>query len=84
MAARFFKVLQIETLFFKINTELPEFIQDAATPDALAEALLQLQQDAAAQRRQVAKFHEIHMVLRQNTAQKAADAVLAVIDAGGR
>ena len=63
---------------------VPEFIQDKATPGALANALLELQQDVGAQRRQIAKFHEIHAVLRQNTAQKAADAVLAVIDAGGR
>jgi lipid-A-disaccharide synthase len=63
---------------------VPEFVQDKATPGALANALLDLQQDTGAQRRQIAKFHEIHAVLRQNTAQKAADAVLAVIDAGGR
>jgi len=63
---------------------VPEFVQDKATPGALANALLDLQHDASAQRRQIAKFHEIHLVLRQNTAQKAADAVLGVIDAGGR
>jgi lipid-A-disaccharide synthase len=63
---------------------VPEFVQDKATPGALAEALLALQADVGAQRRQVEKFHEIHGVLRQNTAQKAADAVLAVIDEGHR
>jgi lipid-A-disaccharide synthase len=63
---------------------VPEFVQDKATPGALAEALLALQADVAAQRRQLDKFHEIHAVLRQNTAQKAADAVLAVIDEGRR
>jgi lipid-A-disaccharide synthase len=63
---------------------VPEFVQDKATPEALARALLDLQQDAGAQRRQIEKFHEIHAVLRQNTAQKAADAVLGVIDAGHR
>jgi lipid-A-disaccharide synthase len=63
---------------------VPEFIQEKATPGALANALLDLLHDGAAQRRQVAKFHEIHEVLRQDTAQKAADAVLAVIDAGRR
>lgn len=61
---------------------VPEFVQDKATPGNLANALLDLNQDAAAQRRQVEKFHEIHLTLRQNTAQKAADAVLAVMDAG--
>jgi lipid-A-disaccharide synthase len=61
---------------------VPEFVQDKATPGNLANALLDLNQDSAAQRRQVEKFHEIHLTLRQNTAQKAADAVLAVMDAG--
>ncbi|MFY9316144.1 MAG: lipid-A-disaccharide synthase [Burkholderiales bacterium] len=61
---------------------VPEFIQDRATPGALANALLELQHDAGAQRRQIEKFHEIHAVLRQNTAQKAADVVLSTIDAG--
>jgi lipid-A-disaccharide synthase len=63
---------------------VPEFVQDRATPGTLASALLELQQDAGAQRRQVDKFREIHAVLRQNTAQKAAEVVLGVIDAGGR
>ena len=61
---------------------VPEFVQDKATPGNLANALLDLLHDAAAQRRQVDKFREIHATLRQNTAQKAADAVLAVIDGG--
>ena len=61
---------------------VPEFVQDKATPGALAEALLALVHDAGAQRRQIEKFHAIHALLRQNTAQKAADAVLAVLDAG--
>lgn len=61
---------------------VPEFVQDKATPGNLANALLDLLQDTGAQRRQVEKFHEIHATLRQNTAQKAADAVLAVMDAG--
>ena len=61
---------------------VPEFVQEKATPGNLAGALLGLLQDTAAQRRQIEKFHEIHATLRQNTAQKAADAVLAVLDAG--
>jgi lipid-A-disaccharide synthase len=60
---------------------VPEFVQDKATPGALAEALLALLHDAAAQKRQTGKFHEIHAALSQGTAQKAADAVLGVIDA---
>jgi lipid-A-disaccharide synthase len=61
---------------------VPEFVQDQATPGALAEALLALMHDGPAQRRQLAKFHEIHATLRQDTARKAAEAVLGVIDAG--
>ena len=61
---------------------VPEFVQDKATPGNLANALLELNQDTVAQRRQIEKFREIHLSLRQNTAQKAADAVLAVLDAG--
>ena len=58
----------------------PEFVQEKATPGRLAEALLALLHDAAARRRQVEKFREIHAILRQGTAQKAADAILGVID----
>lgn len=60
---------------------VPEFVQDKATPGALAEALLALLHDGEAKRRQIEKFHEIHAILRQGTAQKAADAVLGVLDA---
>jgi lipid-A-disaccharide synthase len=63
---------------------VPEYVQGKATPWALAAALLELLHDADAQARQIARFREIHAVLRQNTAQKAADAVLEVMDAGGR
>ena len=59
---------------------VPELLQDRATPAALAAALLELLRDSAAQRRQVERFHEFHHLLRQNTAAKAADAVLAVLE----
>jgi lipid-A-disaccharide synthase len=58
---------------------VPELIQDDANPAALAGALLTLLRDTAAQRRQVERFREFHHVLRQNAAQKAADAVLEVL-----
>lgn len=60
---------------------VPEFIQDQATPGALAEALLALAHDGVAQRRQVDSFRKTHALLRQDTARKAAAAVLAVLDA---
>ena len=59
---------------------VPELLQDEATPAALAAALLALLRDQAAQKRQVERFHEFHHLLRQNTAAKAADAVLGVLN----
>jgi lipid-A-disaccharide synthase len=59
---------------------VPELIQDKATPAALAAALVDLLRDTAAQRRQVDRFHEMHHMLRQNTAEKAAQAVLDVME----
>jgi lipid-A-disaccharide synthase len=59
---------------------VPELLQDKATPGAMAEALLKLMRDTAAQKRQVERFYEFHHLLRQNAAQKAADVVLNLID----
>jgi lipid-A-disaccharide synthase len=59
---------------------VPELLQNEATPAALAAALLALLRDSAAQRRQVERFTEFHHLLRQNTAEKAAEAVLEVLD----
>jgi lipid-A-disaccharide synthase len=59
---------------------VPELIQERASPAGLAQALLDLLRDTAGQRRQVERFHEFHHLLRQNTAVKAADAVLGVLD----
>jgi lipid-A-disaccharide synthase len=60
---------------------VPELLQDAATPAALAAALLALLRDEAARKRQIARFEELHHLLRQNTAAKAAQAVLDVVEA---
>ena len=58
---------------------VPELLQDQATPANLAGALLTLLRDTAGQRRQIERFREFHEVLRQNNAEKAADAVLAFV-----
>jgi lipid-A-disaccharide synthase len=63
---------------------VPELVQEKATAGALANALLELAHDVGAQRRQIEHFRSIHHVLRQDTAQKAASAVLSVLDAAGR
>jgi lipid-A-disaccharide synthase len=62
---------------------VPEFVQDKATPGALANALLDLVHDPKAQRAQVEKFRQIHATLRQDSAAKAAAAVLRVLDGAG-
>lgn len=55
---------------------VPEILQDEATPDKLAEALVKLYEDkeGAVELEQV--FSDIHRQLKQNTAEKAARAVL--------
>jgi lipid-A-disaccharide synthase len=55
---------------------VPELLQDEATPANLAGALLTLLRDTAAQKRQIERFREFHELLRQNTAEKAAEVVL--------
>ncbi|MBV9361454.1 MAG: lipid-A-disaccharide synthase [Betaproteobacteria bacterium] len=58
---------------------VPELLQDEATPANLAGALLTLLRDTEARKRQVERFREFHQLLRQNTAEKAADAILSVV-----
>jgi lipid-A-disaccharide synthase len=55
---------------------VPEFIQDDATPENLAQALGNLVTDRVACERLVEIFNEIHLTLRQDTARKAAGAML--------
>ena len=62
------------------NALVPELLQDDATPAALSAALLALWRDKPARERQLARFHEIHHLLRQNTAEKAAEAVLGMLE----
>lgn len=55
---------------------VPEFIQDDATPENLAQALLNLYADKLSCARIGECFHQLHLQLRQNTAEKAAAAIL--------
>lgn len=59
---------------------VPEFLQDAATPQALAQAVLAWldapERIAALQQR----FTALHQTLRQNTAQRATDAIEKVLE----
>jgi lipid-A-disaccharide synthase len=59
---------------------VPELLQDQATPAALSAALVDLWRDTAAKKRQVERFGEFHHLLRQNTAVRAADAVLGMLE----
>lgn len=58
-----------------------ELVQERATPEALAAAMRTLLEDAARQARQRERFREIHAELRQDTASRAADAVLRLMAA---
>lgn len=58
---------------------VPELMQDDATPENLAQALLNLLNDQNAVAELDATFHELHRTLRQNTAQKAAQVVLSYL-----
>lgn len=55
---------------------VPEILQDAATPEALAEALLPLLDNPG---EQTAGFDAIHRTLRQDASNQAADAVLQLL-----
>jgi lipid-A-disaccharide synthase len=55
---------------------VPEFIQDDATPENLAQALLNLYADKVCRTRIGKVFSGMHLQLKQDTAQKAATAVL--------
>ncbi len=58
---------------------VPELIQDDATPDALARAGLAWLDDAPRVAALQHLFTDLHHTLRQNTAQKATDAIAQVL-----
>ena len=64
------------------ETVVPELLQDAATPAALAEALEGWLNDAAACAALEERFTALHLQLRQNTAERAAAAILPYLSPG--
>lgn len=58
---------------------VPELVQEQATPENLASALQALLEDAQARARQCEHFERIHIALRQDTASRAAEAILGVL-----
>jgi lipid-A-disaccharide synthase len=61
---------------------VPEFLQHAATPEALADAMCMQLEDEAGRKRLAQRFTDMHHSLLRNSAQESAEAVLRVI--GGR
>ncbi|NHC05734.1 lipid-A-disaccharide synthase [Azonexus fungiphilus] len=55
---------------------VPELLQHEATPENLAEALVKLYEDKEGAKAIEAAFTDLHLQLRQNTAEKAARAVV--------
>ena len=62
---------------------VPELLQDEATPDNLAQAVRNWLDDKRASAALAAEFAHMHLALRQNTAQRATDAVLALLQTRG-
>lgn len=58
---------------------VPELLQNDAVPEKLAEATLRMVSDKALMKEISAEFTRIHETLRQNTEEKAAQAILAYL-----
>ena len=63
---------------------VPELLQEDATPDNLAQALLNLLHDAQVQTGLDAEFQLMQDSLRQNTAERASEVVLHYLSQGSR
>lgn len=63
---------------------VPEFIQDDATPENLAQALINFYADKKTCAAIRAVFYDMHLQLKQNTAEKAASAVIDCLPDGVR
>jgi lipid-A-disaccharide synthase len=59
---------------------VPELLQDQATPENLAEALVKLYDDKENAEAIEAAFTDLHLQLRQNTAEKAASAIIECLN----
>jgi lipid-A-disaccharide synthase len=58
---------------------VPEILQAEATPENLADALVKLYEDKENAKAIVEAFTDLHLQLKQNTAEKAAQAVVACL-----
>jgi lipid-A-disaccharide synthase len=58
---------------------VPELLQDAATPSALAREALAWLDDAPRRETLTTRLNELHLSLRQDTARKAGDAIAQIL-----
>ena len=61
-----------------------EYVQDQVQPEVLAPAVLRALDDESRRLELEALFREIHLTLRLNASERAAEAVLALADGGER
>jgi lipid-A-disaccharide synthase len=66
------------------ETVVPELLQDEADPAHLAAAIDDWFADDARRAAVEARFTELHHILRQDTARRAAEAILPYLDKAGR
>jgi lipid-A-disaccharide synthase len=57
---------------------VPEFLQEQATPTALADAVLEMMSDTSRRAALVERFEHMHEELRRDTAALAADVIQSV------
>jgi lipid-A-disaccharide synthase len=60
---------------------VPELLQEAATPQALARETIAWLDDAPRRERVRVRFHELHHLLRRDTVRESADAIAQVLQA---
>lgn len=59
---------------------VPEFIQERATPEAIGDALLNYLNNSNATTTLTATFEDLHLQLRQNSDEQAAQAIAALVN----
>ncbi len=58
---------------------VPELLQDAATPEALGAAVLGQLEDTSKREQLISAFTDLHLTLRQNADEQAANAIAALL-----
>ena len=66
------------------ETVVPELLQDEADPEHLAAAIDDWFDDDARRAAVAARFSDLHRTLRQDTARRAAEAILPYLDKAGK